>query len=74
MTPETPDANRNGFSAGLGYRFSDHLSADVSFLYVEGQTREQSPESIPSDAQDSFLPGTYKIRVFVPGLSVSYQF
>ena len=74
MTPETPDANRNGFSAGLGYRFSEYLSADASFLYVEGQTRQQSPESIPADAQDSFLPGTYKIRVFVPGLSVSYQF
>lgn len=74
MTPETPDANRNGFSAGLGYRLSEGFSVDASFLYVEGQTREQSPGSIPAEAQDSFLPGTYKIRVFVPGLSVSYQF
>jgi long-chain fatty acid transport protein len=74
MTPETPDANRNGFSSGIGYRFSDHFSADASFLYVEGRTREQSPESIPASAQDSFLPGTYKIRVFIPGLTLNYQF
>lgn len=74
MTPETPDANRNGFSTGIGYRISDRFTADASFLYVEGQRREQSPESIPAEAQDSFLPGTYKIRVFVPGFSLSYQF
>jgi long-chain fatty acid transport protein len=74
MTPETPDADRNGFSAGLGYRISDCFQLDASFLYVEGKTREQSPASIPADAQDSFIPGTYKIRVFVPGLSLSYQF
>lgn len=74
MTPETPDADRNGFSAGLGYRVSDRFQLDASFLYVEGKTREQSPASIPADAQDSFIPGTYKIRVFVPGLSLSYQF
>jgi long-chain fatty acid transport protein len=74
MTPETPDADRNGFSAGLGYRISDRFQLDASFLYVEGKTREQSPASIPADAPDSFIPGTYKIRVFVPGLSLSYQF
>ena len=74
MTPETPDADRNGFSAGIGYRLSEHFQADASFLYVEGNTREQTPVSIPSEAQDSFLPGTYKIRVFIPGISLSYQF
>ncbi len=74
MTPETPDANRNGLSAGLGYRISERFTADASFLYVEGKTREQSPSSIPADAQDSFLSGTYKIRVFVPGFSLSYSF
>jgi long-chain fatty acid transport protein len=74
MTPETPDADRNGFSAGIGYCISDHFQIDASFLYVEGKTREQSPASIPADAQDSFLPGTYKIRVFIPGIALSYQF
>jgi long-chain fatty acid transport protein len=74
MTPETPDASRNGFCSGIGYRFSDRLSADASFLYVEGMTREQSPADIPAGAQDSFLPGTYKFRVFIPGFSLSYQF
>jgi long-chain fatty acid transport protein len=74
MTPETPDANRNCFTAGLGYHVSDKLSLDASFLYVEGKTREQSPSDIPANAPDSFVPGTYKIRVFVPGISLSYNF
>jgi long-chain fatty acid transport protein len=74
MTPETPDANRNCFTAGLGYHVSDKLSVDASFLYVEGKTREQSPSDIPANAPDSFVPGTYKIRVFVPGISLSYNF
>ena len=74
MTPETPDADRHGFSGGLGYKISDRLNLDASFLYVEGKTREQSPSSIPADAQDSFLAGTYKIRVFIPGLSLSCSF
>lgn len=85
MTPETPDANRNCFTLGLGYKFSDSFSADASFLFIEGIEREQKQSDIDknSDANvanggtpsnDSFLAGTYKLRVLIPGLSLSYKF
>jgi long-chain fatty acid transport protein len=74
MTPETPDANRNCFTIGLGYKISEKLSADASFLFIEGDERLQEQGDIPQDAQDSFLAGTYKLRIFIPGISLSYKF
>jgi long-chain fatty acid transport protein len=74
MTPETPDANRNCFTFGLGYKISDKLSADASFLFIEGTERLQNQADIPSENQDSFLAGTYKLRILVPGISFSYKF
>src|SRR5690606_41998892 len=49
MTPETPDANRLGLTAGVGYRISDQLTLDVSFLYSDGIERTQTLQ----DAQDA---------------------
>ena len=74
MTPETPDANRNCFTFGLGYKFSDKFSADASFLFIEGTERELKQSEIDKSAQDSFLAGKYKLRVLVPGVSLSYKF
>jgi long-chain fatty acid transport protein len=74
MTPETPDANRNCFTFGLGYKFSDKFSADASFLFIEGTERELKQSEIDKTAQDSFLAGKYKLRVLVPGVSLSYKF
>jgi long-chain fatty acid transport protein len=80
MTPETPDANRNCFTLGLGYKFSENFSADASFLFIEGTEREQTQSDIDANStangtpsQDSFLAGTYKLRVLIPGLSLSYR-
>jgi long-chain fatty acid transport protein len=74
MTPETPDANRNGFTCGFGYKFSENFSADASFLFIEGEEREQKQSDINKTAQDGFLAGTYKLRIMVPGVSLSYKF
>lgn len=74
MTPETPDANRNCFTFGLGYKFSDSFSADASFLFIEGVEREQKQSDIDPASQDSFLAGTYKLRAMIPGVSLSYRF
>ena len=74
MTPETPDANRNAFTCGFGYKFSDNFSADASFVFIEGAERELKSSDIDPKAQDSFVAGTYKLRVLVPGVSLSYKF
>ena len=83
MTPETPDANRVGLTAGIGYSVSENFQIDLSFLYIMGQEREQTVEQAqaagtypmegstePYDVQ----PGTYKLRAYIPGLSLSYKF
>ena len=75
MTPETPDANRNCFTLGLGYKFGEKFSADASFLFIEGTEREQTQAHVNSaGTQDDVLAGTYKLQVLIPGISFSYSF
>ncbi|MTI31693.1 OmpP1/FadL family transporter, partial [Xanthovirga aplysinae] len=80
QTPETPDANRLGLTAGFGYSFGN-LNVDVSFLWIEGQEREQTLGQAQSAGTidsvrgiQDVLPGTYKSRAFIPGVSLSYNF
>lgn len=75
MTPETPDANRNGYTLGLGYKINEKLSVDASVLLIDGVKRNQSQGSVnAADTRGDVLAGTYKTRAFCPGLSVSYNF
>ena len=59
----------------------EHLQFDLSFLYINGKTREQTLEDVVDagtyDAQTGsrdVMPGTYKLNALIPGLSVSYRF
>jgi long-chain fatty acid transport protein len=82
MTPETPDANRIAFTAGLGISLGEKLQMDLSFLYNMGQERTQSiadaqsAGTYPSATNSTYAvePGTYKLRAYIPGLSVTYKF
>ena len=82
MTPETPDSNRIALTAGIGYTVGDFLQFDLSFLYIASEQREQTTEesqaagTYPSANNDTYAvePGTYKLRAYIPGLSISYRF
>ncbi|MBR9999548.1 MAG: outer membrane protein transport protein [Cyclobacteriaceae bacterium] len=82
MTPETPDTNRIGITAGLGYSLGEKLQLDLSFLYIRGQQRTQTIEeaqavgTYPSATNSTYAvePGTYKLRAYIPGLSITYKF
>lgn len=66
VTPETPDANRIVFTAGLGYTIKQRFGINASILF-ESLKRE--------DANlETNLEGTYKTNVVAPGLSLSYKF
>jgi long-chain fatty acid transport protein len=66
VTPETPDANRIVFTAGLGYTIKQRFGINASILF-ESLKRE--------DANlETNLNGTYKTNVVAPGLSLSYKF
>lgn len=81
MTAETPDNNRMGFTAGLGYSFGEHIQLDLSFLYVHSAQREQTTEQAiaagtyqPAEGARDVMPGTYKLNALIPGFSIAYKF
>lgn len=70
MTPETPDANARGYTAGLGYEFSDKLSIDLTFLYLDKQERSNT---VPDDDFTGGIDGTFKTNVLIPGFGITWR-
>ncbi|QCR24161.1 OmpP1/FadL family transporter [Pontibacter sp. SGAir0037] len=68
LTPETPDADARGLSAGLGYKVTGNLSIDASFLYIN--KKERTDEANLSGG----IAGTYKSVAYIPGIGVTYNF
>jgi long-chain fatty acid transport protein len=66
VTPEVPDASHINYSIGLGYKLSPRLAADMSFTY---QTMERTGKNIETQ-----LSGTYKSVLYIPGISINYNF
>lgn len=67
VTPEVPDADRLNFTGGIGYKPMDKLSIDASFSYINFMKRTDT--NIETN-----LSGTYKTRILVPGISLTYNF
>lgn len=68
LTPETPDADSRGLSVGLGYSFSDMISVDASFLYINKKERTDTAD------KSNGVPGTFKATAYIPGLGVNFKF
>lgn len=68
LTPETPDADSRGLSAGIGYKVSDNISIDASFLYINKKER--------TDASNlsGGIAGTYKSVAYIPGIGLNFTF
>lgn len=68
LTPETPDADSRGLSAGIGYAVSENISIDASFLYINKKQR--------TDASDlsGGIAGTYKSVAYIPGVGLNFKF
>jgi long-chain fatty acid transport protein len=67
VTPEVPDADRLNFTGGIGYKPIDRLAIDASFSYINFMKRTDT--NIETN-----LSGTYKTRILVPGISLTYNF
>lgn len=67
LTPETPDADKIGITAGASFNVTKKIHIDASFLYIEGKKR--SDTNLETD-----FSGTYKTRALVPGVSLEYVF
>ena len=66
VTPDVPDQTHFNYSAGLSYKFSKVFSADASFTY---QQMKRTDRNLQSN-----LSGTYKTNIFMPGLTLNYNF
>lgn len=67
VTPEVPDANKISYTAGLGYKFADKLTVDVSFTFENFAKRTDTNK-------ESNFSGTYKTYIAIPGISLTYNF
>ncbi len=67
VEPMLPDADRNTFAFGVGYKLTDALNLDFAYQYVKYADRTvTSPTNL--------FPGTYKSSTNLFGISVSHQF
>jgi len=67
LTPETPDANKIGITAGASFVIAKHFKLDASIMYIEGMKRTDT------NLETNFT-GTYKTKAIVPGVSLCYNF
>ena len=67
ITPETPDTDKLGITAGMTYSPTSNFKIDVSFLWAEGQERTAT------NAETQF-GGTWRSRALIPGIGLQYIF
>ena len=72
--PETPDADRVILTTGLSYQVTEHLGVDASFLYEDFLKRTQTQGQLLDNGTTDRIAGTYKTRVYVPGIGLHYTF
>ena len=66
VTPETPDANRVIYTAGLGYTIKKKFGVNASFYFSSFKREDTNIET--------GLSGTYKTNVCIPGIALFYKF
>ena len=66
VTPETPDANRVIYTAGLGYTIKKKFGVNASFYFSSFKRADTNLET--------GLSGTYKTNVCIPGIALFYKF
>jgi long-chain fatty acid transport protein len=70
VDPLLPDANRNGFTAGVGYN-GGSFTADLGVLYLLFKDRTRT-HTLPGDGLGPFN-GTYKTNALLVGLTLGFH-
>lgn len=65
--PLLPDANRNGFTVGLGYNLTKNLMVDATYFFLKFDQRKAENTVIAFD-------GTYNSSATLIGINVGYTF
>jgi long-chain fatty acid transport protein len=74
VTPETPDADRIGLTAGASYEFGKRFGIDASFLFEDFLKRSQSQADLLNNGTTDRVAGTYKTTIAVPGVGLYVKF
>lgn len=74
VSPETPDADRIGLSAGATYEFAERFGIDLSFLYEDFLKRSQTQADLLNNGTTDRVAGTYKTTILVPGVGLYVKF
>ncbi|GAA3947069.1 outer membrane protein transport protein [Hymenobacter algoricola] len=74
VTPETPDADRIGITAGLTYKVGEHFGVDVSTQFIDLRKRTQTQQDLIDAGTTDRIAGTYKTRIVIPGIGFTYSF
>ncbi len=67
LSPDGPDANRIGGSAGISLYPGKHFNIDLSYMYLETAKRT-------GGSAESGFYGTYKVKAAIPTLGLQYTF
>lgn len=67
VDPMLPDANRNGLNVGVGYKFSENLTLDLSYLNLLF-------DQAKAEGTDNGFDGTYDANANLFGFNVGYTF
>ncbi|MGI4739396.1 MAG: OmpP1/FadL family transporter [Janthinobacterium lividum] len=74
VTPETPDADRIGVTAGFTYAINSRFGIDGSFLFEDFRKRSQSQDDLINNGTADRVAGTYKTTIAVPGVQLYVKF
>jgi len=69
VEPLLPDADRNGYNIGFGYRITDNLTLDVAYLFIKFKDRV-----VTNSAPEIGLNGVYSTYVDLLGINIGYTF
>lgn len=67
VEPLLPDANRNGFNVGLGYKLADNIKLDLSYLLLLFEDRKAENTEVAFD-------GVYRNMANLLGINFGYTF
>ncbi|MDG5766303.1 outer membrane protein transport protein [Balneolales bacterium ANBcel1] len=75
ITPETPDVDRYGFSAGASVALTPQMGLNASVLFITSSYREQTLEDMNQPGTPAVVPvGEFQTNALIPGLSFYYNF
>lgn len=74
VSPETPDADRLGLTAGASYTFNDRFGIDLSFMFEDFMKRTQTQQQLIDNGTTDRVAGTYKTTIAIPGVGLFVKF